>query len=97
MVNEVSITEFSNCGNARGMSLPVPEEAQACLGKVADVHLASSKPRSVRGNHYHLRPSEAIVVVPGSRWSLHWGDGETTTVHNSPCTTECSTERPQYR
>jgi oxalate decarboxylase/phosphoglucose isomerase-like protein (cupin superfamily) len=31
---------------------------------------------AVRGNHYHLRRREAIVVLPGAAWSLHWDEGD---------------------
>jgi oxalate decarboxylase/phosphoglucose isomerase-like protein (cupin superfamily) len=43
---------------------------------MSDLHLASTKPQSVRGNHYHLRRREAIVILPGTKWSLHWDEGE---------------------
>ena len=46
------------------------------MGRTADVHLASTKPGAVRGNHYHLRRREAIVVLPGTKWSLHWDEGD---------------------
>jgi len=45
---------------------------------MADVHLASTKPGAVRGNHYHLRRREAIVVLPGAKWSFHWDEGDET-------------------
>jgi dTDP-4-dehydrorhamnose 3,5-epimerase-like enzyme len=40
------------------------------------MHLASTMPGAVRGNHYHLRQREAIVLLPGVIWSLHWKEGE---------------------
>jgi len=40
------------------------------------VHLASTAPGAIRGNHYHLRRREAIVLLPGTAWSLHWDEGE---------------------
>jgi dTDP-4-dehydrorhamnose 3,5-epimerase-like enzyme len=46
------------------------------------VHLASSAPGAVRGNHYHLRRREAIVVLPGPNWSLHWDDAEGSAVQH---------------
>jgi hypothetical protein len=33
-------------------------------------------PGAVRGNHSHLRRREAIVLLPGVNWSLHWDEGE---------------------
>jgi|SRR5579863_6728430 len=73
---KVQITELSNRGDARGFSFTAPAEALAFVGRMADVHLASTKPGAVRGNHYHLRRREAIVVLPGAKWSLHWDEGD---------------------
>jgi hypothetical protein len=28
----------------------------------------------VRGNHDHLRRREPTIVLPGSKWSLHWAE-----------------------
>lgn len=75
MESGVQIIELSNLGDARGFSFTIPAEALAFVGRMADVHLASTKPGAVRGNHYHLRRREAIVVLPGARWSLHWDEG----------------------
>ena len=76
MTKKIQITELSNGGDARGYSFTAPAEALAFVGRMADVHLASTGPGSVRGNHYHLRRREAIVVLPGGRWSFHWDEGE---------------------
>jgi oxalate decarboxylase/phosphoglucose isomerase-like protein (cupin superfamily) len=72
----IQISELSNTGDARGLSFTLPSEALAFLGRVADLHLASTAPGAVRGNHYHLRRREAIVILPGAAWSLHWDEGE---------------------
>lgn len=76
MTEIIQITELSNSGDARGFSFTAPAEALAFVGRMADVHLASTMPGAVRGNHYHLRRREAIVVLPGAKWSLHWDDGD---------------------
>jgi len=70
--------EFGNTGDARGFSFAAPAEALEFVGRMADVHLASTGPGAVRGNHYHLRRRELIVVLPGPKWSLHWDEGEKT-------------------
>lgn len=77
MAYKVQIIELANHGDGRGFSFSVPAEALAFVGRMADVHLASTKPGSIRGNHYHLRRREAIVVLPGSRWSFHWDESQT--------------------
>jgi dTDP-4-dehydrorhamnose 3,5-epimerase-like enzyme len=83
MAAKVQITELSNYGDARGFSFTAPSEALTFVGRMADVHLAATAPGAVRGNHYHLRRREAIVVLPGTKWSLHWDEGETTPQHRS--------------
>ena len=76
MTAKVQIAELSNYGDARGFSFTAPAEALAFVGRMADVHLAATAPGAVRGNHYHLRRREAIVVLPGPKWSLHWDEGD---------------------
>ncbi|HEV2467631.1 MAG TPA: hypothetical protein VGS78_00445 [Candidatus Sulfotelmatobacter sp.] len=76
MTERLQITQLKNYGDARGLSFTVPPEALAFVGRMADVHTASIKPGAVRGNHYHLRRREAIVVLPGANWSLHWDEAE---------------------
>jgi oxalate decarboxylase/phosphoglucose isomerase-like protein (cupin superfamily) len=73
---KIQITELNNSGDARGLSFTAPAEGLAFVGRMADVHLASTGPGAVRGNHYHLRRREAIVVLPGAKWSLHWDEGD---------------------
>lgn len=76
MTGTIQIAELGNNGDGRGLSFTAPAKALAFVGRMADVHLASTKPGAVRGNHYHLRRREAIVVLPGTKWSLHWDEGD---------------------
>jgi oxalate decarboxylase/phosphoglucose isomerase-like protein (cupin superfamily) len=75
---KIKILELGNTGDARGFSFTAPAEALEFVGRVADMHLASTAPGAIRGNHYHLRRREAIVILPGTAWSLHWDRGEGT-------------------
>jgi len=76
MKEKVQITEVSNRGDARGFSFTAPAEALAFVGRMGDVHLASTRPGAVRGNHYHLQRRQAIIALPGVKWSLHWDQGD---------------------
>src|SRR5579864_6955256 len=76
MEPKIHITELANGGDARGFSFTAPAQALEFVGRLADMHLASTLPAAVRGNHYHLRRREAIVILPGPQWSFHWDDGE---------------------
>jgi dTDP-4-dehydrorhamnose 3,5-epimerase-like enzyme len=73
---KIQVSELGNHGDVRGLSFTMPAEALDFLGRVADLHLASTEPGAIRGNHYHLRRREAIVLLPGTAWSLHWDEGE---------------------
>ena len=72
----IQISELGNNGDARGFSFTTPTEALDFVEPVADIHLACTAPGAIRGNHYHLRRREAIVLLPGTAWSLHWDEGE---------------------
>jgi dTDP-4-dehydrorhamnose 3,5-epimerase-like enzyme len=76
---KMQILDLANSGDARGFSF-TPPQALAFLGDVKDIHLASSAPGAVRGNHYHLHKREAIILLPGAAWSLHWDEGEGTPI-----------------
>jgi dTDP-4-dehydrorhamnose 3,5-epimerase-like enzyme len=67
----IQILELGNTGDGRGFSFTMPHAALDFLECIADMHLASTAPGAVRGNHYHLRRHEAIVILPGTTWSLH--------------------------
>jgi oxalate decarboxylase/phosphoglucose isomerase-like protein (cupin superfamily) len=71
---------LQDLGDQRGSSFTVPAEVLAFLGRVADVHVASVIAGAVRGNHFHLRRKEAIVVIHRTEWTLHWDDGASTAV-----------------
>jgi len=73
---KIQISELNNGGDARGFSFTAPAQALQFVGRMSDVHLSSSKPGAVRGNHYHLKRREAIMVLPGVKWSFHWDEGE---------------------
>lgn len=75
---KIQVMEVANTGDARGFSFTAPKAALDFVGGTVDMHLASTLPGAVRGNHYHLRRREAIILLPGTAWSLHWDEGEGT-------------------
>jgi len=81
IVSKIRIEELTSHGDGRGPSYSIPEPALQHLGRVANVHFGLSKPGAVRGNHYHLRRREALVVFPGQQWSLHWDEGDGSAPH----------------
>jgi oxalate decarboxylase/phosphoglucose isomerase-like protein (cupin superfamily) len=87
---KIQISEVANRGDARGLSFSLPKEALDFLGRVGDMHLASTLAGAIRGNHFHTRKREAIIFLPGTAWSLHWDEGPGVTVrHQSFDGSEC--------
>jgi len=72
MESKVRITDLPDHGDARGYSFTAPAEALEFVGAIKDMHFASVLPGAVRGNHFHLRRREAIVILAESPWSFHW-------------------------
>ena len=71
----VQILPLNDTGDHRGSSFTIPAEAIQFVGSVRDLHLAAILPGTIRGNHYHLRRMEAIVVYYHSNWTFHWDEG----------------------
>ena len=76
MGSKVEIRSLENRGDGRGYSFTTPAEALAFVGAVKDAHFSSMVASAVRGNHYHLRRREAIVVLHEGPWSFHWDEGD---------------------
>ena len=74
----IQISTLDNNGDARGLSFAMPPEALEFVGRVADMLFASTNPGAVRGNHYHPSKRQALVLFPGTAWSLYWDEGEGT-------------------
>src|SRR5271169_5237418 len=62
---KIQVSELRNGGDARGSSITTPSEALEFVERFADMHLASTAPGAMRGNHYHSRRREAIILLPG--------------------------------
>lgn len=76
MAEKIQIIEVRDSGDTRGPSFSIPAEALNFVRELGDVHVVSAKPGAIRGNHLHLRRREALLVLPGANWSLHWGEGQ---------------------
>jgi dTDP-4-dehydrorhamnose 3,5-epimerase-like enzyme len=67
-------------GDDRGHSFTITPDTLRFLGDVRDIHLTTIVPGAVRGNHYHQRRKEALLVVHSSDWELLWEDADATAV-----------------
>jgi UDP-2-acetamido-2,6-beta-L-arabino-hexul-4-ose reductase len=80
MGEKLRFAELPNTGDVRGSSFTLSPAMVSFLGRIEDIHVSSVLPGHVRGNHFHTRKKEVLIVVHQSEWSLHWDDGESTSV-----------------
>lgn len=78
MESKIRITDLLDHGDARGYSFTAPAEALEFVGAIKEMHFASVLPGAVRGNYFHLRRREAIVIFSESLWWFHWDHGADT-------------------
>ena len=90
MEQKVRISEIASHGDARGSSHCLPAEALNFLGGVTDVYLASTAPGAIRGNHYHVRKRQVLVLLPGTAWSIFWDEGEGTVIQHRSFDGSCA-------
>ena len=60
--------------DARGSSFGV----DLAFENISECHVATVRPGAIRGNHFHTRRREVLVVMYADRWTLLWDEGEGT-------------------
>jgi len=72
----ITFTELTNTGDDRGDSYSPLARPGEYLRDVRDVQVATIRPGSMRGNHYHARRREVILVMYNDAWRFGWDTGE---------------------
>ncbi len=85
-MSAVEVIQLSNTGDHRGSSFPLGSEWLNFLGRAVDCHVMTVKPGQVRGNHYHAKKHEILIVVHKDRWSLCWDTGPSTAAEHRTIT-----------
>jgi dTDP-4-dehydrorhamnose 3,5-epimerase-like enzyme len=80
MTQMITFLDIPDRGDVRGRSFSIPESVFSFLGKLLDIHIASIMPGAVRGNHFHLRHKEVLIVTYVEDWVARWDEGEGTNV-----------------
>jgi dTDP-4-dehydrorhamnose 3,5-epimerase-like enzyme len=68
-------TVLENSGDHRGASFPAPTGWTRLLGTIRDSHITTVLPGNMRGNHFHARKKEVLMVLSTGEWQLCWDDG----------------------
>jgi len=74
----IKIQKLQNMGDARGELFRIQQSALDFLGSIHDIHFGTIKPNAIRGNHYHVRNFEVLIVGFASRWKLVWSESDST-------------------
>jgi len=77
---QVTISVLQDSGDRRGASFKAGATWFEFLGGVAATHITTLLPGHVRGNHYHVRGREVLVVLFMDEWQLSWDQGASTAV-----------------
>lgn len=75
---KVTIHKLKNYGDDRGNSYNLSDITLDFLREIKDIHSAAILPLKIRGNHFHTRKKEAILVIYDDEWLFVWDNGENT-------------------
>jgi len=74
----VRVTPLSSRTDSRGSSFTI----DVPFASVGECHAATIRPAAIRGNHFHTRRRELLIVMYTDRWTLLWDEGEGTPVQS---------------
>jgi len=71
----VRIVTVPDTGDDRGCSFNLPDAWNHFLSSLADLHVTTILPGHLRGNHYHARRREILIVIFADSWTFTWDAG----------------------
>ena len=70
----LNITPLADHGDSRGSSFNLPDSVFRFIGQIDHAHLTTLLPNSIRGNHYHVRRKEFLVILYTDSWTFAWSE-----------------------
>ena len=77
----IRIVPLDARNDGRGVSFVPPDDLTGWIAPAVHVHAMTLRPGSVRGNHYHERQHEHLLVMYQDAWSLRWQTERDAEVH----------------
>lgn len=71
-MQDIEITALENYGDTRGALYNIPDTDMQFLDKIQNIHFGKIHPNSIRGNHYHHRSKEMLIIGYLDTWTLAW-------------------------
>ena len=71
-MQHIEIIKLENYGDKRGALYNIPDSDVQFLYKIQNIHFGKIHPDSIRGNHYHHRGREMLIIGYSDTWTLAW-------------------------
>jgi dTDP-4-dehydrorhamnose 3,5-epimerase-like enzyme len=83
VVDQLRAIELTEHGDERGSSYEISDGWIASGFVARDMHVTTTMPGCLRGNHYHVARREILIVTFTDRWSAYWDSGPDTDVRTA--------------
>jgi len=71
-MQHIEIIKLENYGDKRGALYNVPDTDLLFLDKIQNIHFGRIHLNSIRGNHYHHKSKEMLIITYSDIWTLAW-------------------------
>jgi dTDP-4-dehydrorhamnose 3,5-epimerase-like enzyme len=71
-MQDIEIQTVENYGDTRGDLYNISDADLKFLDNIQNIHFGKIRPNAVRGNHYHRRTKEMLIVSYSDAWTFAW-------------------------
>ena len=75
-MQHIEIIKLKNYGDLRGALYNILDTDIQFLDNILNIHFGKIHPNSIRGNHYHHRSKEMLIIGYLDTWTLAWAKDE---------------------
>lgn len=69
---QIEVIELDKHGDHRGELFSIDSQELNFFGSIKNIHYGTIDCNAIRGNHYHLKHKEILLVTYSDRWSFFW-------------------------
>jgi len=71
-MQDIEIVTLNNYGDTRGALYNISNSDVQFLNNIQNIHFGRICPGSIRGNHYHHKSKEMLIISYSDIWTLAW-------------------------
>ena len=79
-MQDIEIIILENHGDIRGALFSISETEIDFLGKIQNIHFGKIRPDSSRGDHFHHKGKEILIIAYWDTWTLAWANKDSAEV-----------------